>query len=97
MAATTIRRGQLVANIPTDLRLTAIRKRVERQGSRYGVRWNQIRRDRRDLLAEVDRLRDSNMKLQTALAQAAISSAGCPLCCMAIQRANKTALEQVQK
>lgn len=42
---------------PTADPVSAIRKRAAAQQSRYGFRWNQILRDRRDLLKEVDRLR----------------------------------------
>jgi hypothetical protein len=85
-----------MANPTNDLRLDAIRKRVERQGSRYGVRWNQIRRDRRDLLAEVDRLRIANANLAITVANQAMRAAGCPLCMASQQMSNKTALRETQ-
>jgi hypothetical protein len=38
----------------TDSKLPEIRRRTEKQQSRYGFRWNHLLRDRRDLLAIVD-------------------------------------------
>jgi hypothetical protein len=59
----------------TDL-VAKIRKRTDAQQSRYGFRWNQILRDRRDLLAEVDRLRGLVWRMQTHVA----APAPCRIC-----------------
>lgn len=50
----------------SEAKISAIRKRAEAQQSRYGFRWNQILRDRRDLLIEVDRMRDALLAIHGA-------------------------------
>lgn len=41
-----------------DHKLGLIRKRTETQQSRYGFRWNQLLRDRRDLLDIIEHVQD---------------------------------------
>lgn len=60
--------------------VTAIRKRVEAQRSRYGFRWNQILRDRANLLKEVEGLQAELGAEQKRYLRLQVLTASCPFC-----------------